>query len=81
MLYEVITNTGRCRLLVVTGCLPQRYRDELAEELPEVDLFMGTGDAPRIVELLDARAAGKQTLQAVGLPEYLYDHSTRNNFV
>ena len=45
---------GRCRLLVVSGCLPQRYRDELAAELPEVDLFIGTGDAPRIVELLDA---------------------------
>ncbi len=67
---------GRCRLLVVTGCLPQRYREELAQELPEVDLFMGTGDAPRIVELLDARSRGSETLQAVGLPEYLYDHTT-----
>jgi ribosomal protein S12 methylthiotransferase len=67
---------GRCRLLVVTGCLPQRYREELAKELPEVDLFMGTGDAPRIVELLDARSRGSETLQAVGLPEYLYDHTT-----
>jgi len=68
--------SGRCRLLVVTGCLPQRYREELAGELPEVDLFMGTGDAPRIVELLDARTSGRETLQAVGLPEYLYDHTT-----
>jgi len=68
--------TGRCRLLVVTGCLPQRYREELAAELPEVDLFMGTGDAPRIVELLDARSRGRETVQAVGLPEYLYDHTT-----
>jgi ribosomal protein S12 methylthiotransferase len=67
---------GRCRLLVVTGCLPQRYQDELAKELPEVDLFMGTGDAPRIVELLDARSRGKETVQAIGLPEYLYDHTT-----
>ncbi|MEJ2699894.1 MAG: 30S ribosomal protein S12 methylthiotransferase RimO [Desulfuromonadales bacterium] len=68
--------TGRCRLLVVTGCLPQRYRDELAAELPEVDLFMGTGDAPRIVELLDAAGAGNTVQQAVGLPEFLYDHTT-----
>ncbi|HXV20099.1 MAG TPA: 30S ribosomal protein S12 methylthiotransferase RimO [Desulfuromonadales bacterium] len=68
--------SGRCRLLVVTGCLPQRYQEELAKELPEVDLFMGTGDAPRIVELLDARSRGKETLQSVGLPEYLYDHTT-----
>jgi ribosomal protein S12 methylthiotransferase len=68
--------TGRCRLLVVTGCLPQRYREELAGELPEVDLFMGTGDGPRIVELLNAHVGGKGTVQAVGLPEYLYDHTT-----
>ena len=58
--------SGRCRLLVVTGCLPQRYREELATELPEVDLFMGTGDAPRIVELLDAHDAGNGPRQAVG---------------
>jgi ribosomal protein S12 methylthiotransferase len=67
---------GRCRLLVVTGCLPQRYREELAAELPEVDLFLGTGDAARIVELLDAREEKGALLQAVGLPEYLYDHDT-----
>jgi ribosomal protein S12 methylthiotransferase len=68
--------SGRCRLLVVTGCLPQRYRDELATELPEVDLFMGTGDAPRIVELLDAAEGAGKAQQAVGLPEFLYDHTT-----
>jgi ribosomal protein S12 methylthiotransferase len=67
---------GRCRLLVVTGCLPQRYREELAAELPEVDLFLGTGDAARIVELLDAREQKGALLQSVGLPEYLYDHDT-----
>jgi len=66
--------TGRCRLLVVSGCLPQRYQDELAAELPEVDLFMGTGDAPRIVELLEAGDGGQRA--AVGVPEYLYDHTT-----
>jgi len=67
--------TGRCQLLVVSGCLPQRYQEELAAELPEVDLFMGTGDAPRIVELLEAGRQGEQ-VAAVGLPEYLYDHTT-----
>ncbi len=68
--------TGNCRLLAVSGCLPQRYRDELAKELPEVDLFMGTGDAPRIVELLDAGLGGKALPLAVGMAEYLYDHTT-----
>jgi ribosomal protein S12 methylthiotransferase len=67
---------GRCRLLVVSGCLPQRYRDELAGELPEVDLFIGTGDAPRIVELLESTRPGAGPRQEIGLPEYLYDHTT-----
>ena len=67
--------TGRCKLLVVSGCLPQRYRDELALELPEVDLFIGTGDAPRIVELLESTRPGSGRRE-IGLPEYLYDHTT-----
>jgi ribosomal protein S12 methylthiotransferase len=68
--------TGNCRLLVVSGCLPQRYRDELASELPEVDLFMGTSDGPRIIELLDHGLQTGTRVEAVGLPEYLYDHTT-----
>jgi ribosomal protein S12 methylthiotransferase len=48
---------GRLRGLVVTGCLPQRYGAELAKELPEVDAFIGTGDFPRIAEILDAALA------------------------
>lgn len=68
--------SGRCRLLVVTGCLPQRYRDELSAELPEVDLFLGTGDAPRLVELLEDHLGRGGIREAVGEPEFLYDHTT-----
>ncbi len=39
-------------LLVVTGCLMQRYKDELIKALPEVDLFTGTSDFERIDELI-----------------------------
>ncbi len=49
---------GRCRKLVVAGCLTQRYHAELSAELPEVDHFVGTGayaDIARIVA--DAQAA------------------------
>jgi len=66
---------GRCKLLIVSGCMPQRYQDELEKELPEVDFFMGTADAPRIVELLDQHLGGG-TRHAIGLPDYLYDHTT-----
>jgi len=67
---------GICRLLLVSGCLPQRYRDELAEQLPEVDLFIGTADGPRIVELLDSLGNNQAPLQAIGPPDFLYDHET-----
>jgi len=39
-------------LLVVTGCLMQRYKDELMRELPEVDLFTGVGDYDKIDEII-----------------------------
>jgi len=66
---------GRCKLLIVSGCLPQRFLDELARDLPEVDFFMGTADAPRILELIDSHLQGAGQ-QAIGLPDYLYDHTT-----
>ena len=66
---------GRCKLLIVSGCMPQRYQKELQKELPEVDFFMGTADAPRIVELLDRHLEGGRQ-QEIGLPDYLYDHTT-----
>ena len=68
-------NNGRCKLLIVSGCMPQRYQKELEKELPEVDFFMGTADAPRIVELLDRHLEGGPQ-QEIGLPDYLYDHTT-----
>ena len=41
--------TGDCKRLVVTGCLGERYRDELREQIPEIDAVLGTGDVPEIV--------------------------------
>ncbi len=43
---------GNCKLLVATGCLSQRYSGELAQEMPEVDLFVGTGEFNKIAEFL-----------------------------
>ncbi|HIP44531.1 MAG TPA: 30S ribosomal protein S12 methylthiotransferase RimO [Sulfurospirillum arcachonense] len=42
-------------LLVVTGCLTERYREELQEELTEVDLFTGTGDYDKIDEIINSK--------------------------
>jgi ribosomal protein S12 methylthiotransferase len=62
---------------VVTGCLPQRFGRELSAELPEVDVFLGTGEFPRIADLLERaeRGALKQNT-FIGRPTYLYDHRT-----
>jgi ribosomal protein S12 methylthiotransferase len=43
---------GKCSRLVVTGCLAERYRDELKKEIPEIDAVLGTGEVPAIVEAL-----------------------------
>jgi len=44
--------TGACRRLVVTGCLAERYRNELREQIPEIDALLGTGEVPDIVGAL-----------------------------
>ena len=67
---------GRLKTLVVAGCLPQRYSDELTSELPEVDLFIGTGEVPRIAEILKEHRENKQKRLYIGIPRYLYDHVT-----
>lgn len=41
-----------CSMLVMAGCLSQRYPEELAEEMPEVDHFIGAGDLPKLAEIL-----------------------------
>jgi ribosomal protein S12 methylthiotransferase len=43
---------GACRRLVVTGCLAERYRDELQHQIPEIDQLLGTGEVPEIVRAL-----------------------------
>jgi ribosomal protein S12 methylthiotransferase len=45
--------TGTCRRLVVTGCLPERFREEIVHALPEVDIFLGTGAFDRIVQAVN----------------------------
>jgi len=66
---------GRCHTLIVSGCLPQRYQEELALELPEVDIFIGTGDYPRIAEILAEKGGTEGQLRYVGDPDYIYDES------
>lgn len=66
---------GRCHTLIVAGCLPQRYQEELAKELPEVDIFIGTGDYPKIAEVLAERSAEAGQIKYVGDPNYIFDET------
>ncbi|MFN0063278.1 MAG: 30S ribosomal protein S12 methylthiotransferase RimO [Myxococcaceae bacterium] len=65
--------SGRCKTLVVTGCLSQRYGPELAQEMPEVDHFLGTSAYYQIGDLLAAEAAPRQVIPD---PEYIHDAQT-----
>jgi ribosomal protein S12 methylthiotransferase len=64
---------GRCRLLVVSGCLPQRYGKILEKELPEVDLFVGTGDFQNLPQILSRKQRVKSFLSK---SSFLYDERT-----
>ena len=61
---------GQCRRLVVTGCLAERYRDELRREIPEIDAVLGTGDVPDIVEALGGMPRPAAAPAAVPLKLY-----------
>ena len=49
--------------LVVTGCLAERYRDELKKEIPEIDAVLGTGEVPEIVERDRGAGDGGRAMQ------------------
>lgn len=53
---------GRLKGLIVTGCLAERYQDEILEEIPEVDAVVGTASYDRIVEVIGQAAAGEKKL-------------------
>lgn len=50
--------SGSCSRLVVTGCLAERYRDDLKREIPEIDAVLGTGEVDGIVEAIERTDAG-----------------------
>ncbi|MPM24557.1 Ribosomal protein S12 methylthiotransferase RimO [bioreactor metagenome] len=53
---------GKCRAIIVAGCLGQRYQQELLDELPEIDAIIGTGAWHRIGEAVDTVLAGNRVL-------------------
>lgn len=64
---------GNCKFLIVAGCLVQKYSEELAREIPEVDLYLGTGDIPSLPELLTSLENGKQCIKVGDPTNFLFD--------
>ncbi len=62
--------TGKCKALVMSGCLPQRYSKEVENEMPEVDLIIGTGQYHKITELLEAQKQARE--EGMPLPQRSY---------
>jgi ribosomal protein S12 methylthiotransferase len=53
--------TGACRRLGVTGCMAERYRDELRAQIPEIDAVLGTGEVPEIVNAIGANTTHRDS--------------------
>lgn len=67
-------DAGSCKVLVVTGCLAERYRDEIIREIPQVDIILGTNSYEEIAKALEeVQAHSGQHYEAYkpleGLPE------------
>lgn len=53
--------SGICKALIVTGCLAQRYKEEVTQEIPEVDAVLGTNSQDRILEAVEKALGGQIT--------------------
>ena len=51
--------TGNCKALIVTGCLAQRYQEEVTKEIPEVDAVLGTNSQEKILEAVEKALGGE----------------------
>ena len=65
--------TGKCQRLIVSGCLPQRYKEDLKASFPEVDAFVGTGQYHQILEFIDGK---KEDVSGFKHPKYLHNENT-----
>jgi ribosomal protein S12 methylthiotransferase len=66
--------TGNCQKLIVAGCLAQRYGRQLTRQMPEIDVLVGTGGVPRIVEVVQ-RACRDEKPLLFKKPGYKYHES------
>lgn len=66
---------GKCQSLIVAGCLGQRYRQELLDEMPEIDAIVGTSAWHRIMEAVEETLSGRRVI-LIGENEVIYSAKT-----
>lgn len=66
---------GVCKSLIMAGCLGQRYKKEILDEMPEVDAIIGTGAWNRIMEAIEETLKGHRVI-LIGEKEIIYDSKT-----
>jgi len=73
-IFELARNKdqGNCRVLLVAGCLAQRYPEQLLNDIPEIDGLIGTGSLPGITGAIRQALAGERVLM-VAEPGYLHN--------
>ncbi|MCZ8519983.1 MULTISPECIES: 30S ribosomal protein S12 methylthiotransferase RimO [Paenibacillus] len=67
-----LKQTANLKALIVSGCLTQRYKEELLKEMPEIDGIVGTGDFHNINQIIDEALAGRMPVY-VGNPVFNYE--------
>src|SRR3989304_9207136 len=67
-----LKKSGKCRLLIAAGCLPQRYKEELLKEMPEIDAVAGTGSFADVITICN-EFRDKNSLPYKGHRIYLSD--------
>ena len=73
-----LKTAGPCKALLVTGCLAERYAEDLAKELPEVDAFIGTTQFDQVVSVAQQVMSRKQTVILTGdIDKEIDDHVQR----
>lgn len=55
--------TGNCKVLIASGCLAERYKEDLMTEMPELDAVIGTGDYKNILEVIESAMAGSKVVK------------------
>lgn len=65
-----LKNEGKIKAIIVTGCLAERYREQILEEMPEVDAVVGIGSNDKICDVVQSALAGKK-VQKYGAKEDL----------